>query len=368
MKLVVNSRVTSGAMGGQQRVAAEILKRLGSAESIAPKRPLSGAKGHLWEQLILPARARGKLLWSPSATGPLACVHQVVTLHDVAFIDTPEFFAAGFGRFYRELIPRLVRRVAKVVTVSEFSRQRIARAFAIDPAAIDVIYNGVSDNFRRYSRDEIAQTRAALGLEGRYLLLQATSDRRKNLHRALEAWKAAQDSIPADINLVVVGNLARAHVFGDVGAIAADPRTRLLGLVDEAHMGPLTAGAEAFLFPSIYEGFGLPILEAMACATPVLTSDATATAEIAGSAALLVDPLDVRSIAGGIVKLMTDEGLRVRLRGRGFERAGFFTWDDAASRYRALFARLGWEGEFGWGDRGFAMGRERGTMRKAGIG
>jgi glycosyltransferase involved in cell wall biosynthesis len=344
MKLVVNSRVAAGAMGGQQRVAAEILARLGPVESVAPSRPLSGMKGHAWELFALPLRARGKLLWSPSASGPLACRNQVVTLHDVAFVDRPEFFSASFARFYRALIPRLVRRAAKVVTVSEFSRQRIAEAFSLDPAEIAIIGNGVSEGFRRYDEDAIARTRAALGLNARYVMLQATSDRRKNLHRTLEAWKAAQQRIAPDIVLAVTGNLARAHVFGDIGAIEADPRTKLLGFVDEAHIGPLMAGAEAFLFPSIYEGFGIPILEAMACGTPVVTADATATVEIAGGAALLVDPLDVNAIADGIVRLLGDEALRARLRALGYERAKQFTWDDAAAQYRALFTQLGWDG------------------------
>ena len=339
--LAVNARVAAQAMGGQQRVTAEILKRLGPCEAIAPRRPLGGVKGHVWEQAVLPLRAAGKLLWSPSASGPLALPRQVVTVHDVAFLDAPEFFSRNFARLYSALIPRLVRRVAKVVTVSEFSRQRLAKHTGLDPGAIAVIGNGVSAQFRRYGADEIAATRAALGLPERYLLLQATSDRRKNLPRALEAWRAAQAGLDGDIVLAVTGNLARAHVFGEIGPLAEIPRTRLLGFVDEAHIGPLTAGAQAFLFPSIYEGFGLPIVEAMACGAPVLTSDATATSEIAGGAALLVDPLDVGSLAAGIGEIMKNGELRGRLREAGLIRARAFDWDDAAARYRDLFASLG---------------------------
>jgi len=338
--VVVNTRTTRGALGGQQRVALEISKRLGAIERLVPKAALGGAKGHLWEQAVLPLRARGRLLWSPSSTGPLLYRRQIVTLHDVAFIDRPEFFSRNFARFYRAFIPQLVRRVAKVVTVSEFSRQRIAAAFALDPATIEVIGHGVSENFRRYGADEISRTRAALGLDKRYLVLQATSDRRKNLHRTLAAWKAAQDRVAPDIVLAVTGNLGRAHVFGDIGPIEADPRVRLLGFVDEAQIGPLISGAEAFLFPSIYEGFGLPIIEAMACGTPVLTSDATATGEVAGDAALLVDPLDVASIANGILKLVGDDELRASLSAAGLAHARRYNWDDAAARYQRLFAQI----------------------------
>jgi glycosyltransferase involved in cell wall biosynthesis len=344
MRLAVNARVASQAMGGQQRVTAEILNRLGDVETLAPTASLGGLKGHAWEQTMLAWRARGKLLWSPSASGPLALRRQVVTVHDVAFLDAPEFFAPNFVRAYSALVPRLARRVDKVVTVSEFSRQRIAKWVGLDPAAIEVIPNGVSAHFRRYGEDEIARTRAALALPPRYLLLQATSDKRKNLKRTLEAWAAAQAAAPADLVLAVTGNLARAHVFGEIGPIDRTPRTHLLGFVDEAHIGPLMAGTEAFLFPSIYEGFGMPITEAMACGAPVLTADATATSEVAGGAALLVDPLDTRSIAAGIERMIGDAALRERLRAAGLARARAFNWDDAAARYKALFARLGVRG------------------------
>ena len=341
MRVAVNSRVTAFSMGGQQRVTAEILKRLGDVDSVSPSQPLGGLKGHIWEQAALPLRTLGRLLWSPSATGPILKRNQVVTLHDVAFVDAPQFFAANFARAYRLLTPPLMQAAKKVVTVSEFSRDRIVATLGVDPEKIEVIGNGVSDHFRQYPPDAIAATRAALGLPPRYLLLQATSDRRKNIHRALEAWVAALADLPPDVELAVAGNLARAHVFGDVGAIGETPRVKLLGYVAEEHMGPLFAGAEAFLFPSLYEGFGLPIVEAMACGAPVLTSAATATQEVAGGAALLVDPESSADIAKGIVTLTKDADLRARLAAQGLERAKVYTWDDAAARYRDLFQSLG---------------------------
>lgn len=341
MKIAVNARVTKFAMGGQQRVAAEIATRLGPMTEIVPDRPLGGMKAHAWEQFALPVRARGHLLWSPSATGPIAKADQVVTLHDVAFLDVPEFFSRSFTAFYKALLPVLVKRVARVVTVSEFSRQRIATTLGIDASRIDVIPNGVSSHFRPYLAHEIAATRAALDLPARYLLLQATADRRKNLAATLRAWAIAQRALQQEITLVVSGNLGRAHVFGDVASIPDVPRTKMIGYVDEVHMGPLMAGAEAFLFPSLYEGFGLPIIEAMACNTPVLTAAATATGEIAGNAAMLVDPTSDTAIADGIVSLMRDDGLRSRLAADGLVRARDFSWDNAADRYRSLFRSLG---------------------------
>ena len=340
MRIAVNARVTAFSMGGQQRVAAEVAKRLGDVEIIAPSKTLSGVKGHLWEQTVLPWRARGKLLWSPSATGPLAMRHQVVTLHDVAFLDMPQYFSRSFRLLYRWLTPALARRAARLVTVSEFSRRRILDCFGASPERVVVIGNGVSSHFRPQSPMAIAATRAALGLPSRYFLLQATSDKRKNLVAALEAWREALPDLPTDLFLVVSGNLDRAHVFGKAEHALDGPRIRSVGYVAEEHMAPLLAGAEAFLFPSLYEGFGLPIVEAMACATPVLTSAATATAEVAANKAMLVDPTSIADMARAIIALAADQNLRARLAAAGPAHAAKFTWDDVARRYLDLFAQV----------------------------
>ena len=341
MRVVVNKRVAAFAMGGQQRVTVEILDRLSGVEAIAPDRPLAGISGHLWEQTILPWKARGRVLWSPSATGPLLHSHQVVTLHDVAFLDVPEFFAPNFVRLYKTLLPLLARRAARIVTVSEFSRQRIVATLGVSRGKVDVVANGVSAQFRPHSPEEIARTRAALSLPARYVLLQATSDRRKNLARTLAAWQQICGSLPPDIHLVVSGNLGRAHVFGTDAQDIDTPRTMALGFVDEKHMGPLMSGAEAFLFPTLYEGFGLPIIEAMACGTPVLTSAATATGEVAGRHALLVDPTSEASIGQGILTLCSNPSLRERLAAEGLAHAARFSWDDAARAYERIFAEVG---------------------------
>jgi glycosyltransferase involved in cell wall biosynthesis len=340
MRLAVNTRVTAFATGGQQRVAAEVLKRLGAVLTIAPSRPLAGAKGHLWEQTVLPWRARGRLLWSPSATGPVFMRRQVVTLHDVAFLDTPEYFSTSFRTFYAALIPRLVRTAARVVTVSEFSRRRILDQLGARPERVVVIGNGVSENFRPQSAENIARTRAALDLPPRYFLLQATSDRRKNLAGALQAWKMALPGLPDDLQLVVSGNLDRAHVFGKSDPAVAAPRTRGIGYVAEEHMAPLMAGAEAFLFPSLYEGFGMPIIEAMACGTPVLTSAATATQEVAQDKALLVNPASIADIARGIIELSGNADLRARLSADGLAHGAKFNWEDIGQRYIQLFEEV----------------------------
>ena len=340
MRIAVNARVTAFATGGQQRVASEVMRRLGPVNAIAPATPLSGLKGHIWEQTTLAWRARGQLLWSPSATGPLLSRRQVVTLHDVAFLDEPAFFSSAFRLLYERLTPALAQIAARVVTVSQFSRGRILNSFAVSPEKVVVIGNGVSENFRPQNAADIAHTRAALDLPPRYFLLQATSDRRKNLAGALQAWREALPGLPDDLHLVVSGNMGRSHVFGKSELEMTAPRSRAVGYVAEEHMAPLLAGAEAFLFPSLYEGFGMPILEAMACATPVLTSAATATQEVAAGRALLVDPTSIADMARGIVEMARDGDLRTRLAAEGAAHAAKFTWDDVGQRYRDLFAEV----------------------------
>jgi glycosyltransferase involved in cell wall biosynthesis len=339
--LAVNARVTAFAMGGQQRVAHEVMKRLPDAALIMPGKPLGGIKGHAWEQAVLPIRAGGRLLWSPSATGPLLYRHQVVTVHDTAFFDVPEYFATSFVQLYQALVPRLVRNVAKVVTVSEFSRRQMAKRMGLSADRIEVIANGVAQHFMPYSPSALAETRATLDLPERYILVQATSDKRKNLARTLDAWRAVAFALPHDLHLVISGNLSRAHVFGDASDIDLQgPRVRVIGYVAEEHMGPLVAGAEALLFASLYEGFGLPVLEAMAAGTPVITGNSTALPEVAGNAAMLVDASSANAIGCAILDLIERPLLAQTLKTRGFQRARLFTWEKAAERYGAIFESL----------------------------
>lgn len=341
MAIVCNTRIMAFPMSGVQRVTGEILSRLdGAVAQVAPRRPLSGWRGHAWEQTVLPQRTKGRLLWSPSATGPLAVPCQVITMHDVAFLDHPEFFTKNYARLYTNLLRPLSKCVRHIITVSEFSKGRIIKRLGVPSDKVSVVPNGIAEAFHPRSPESCARVLQQLGLPtDRYVLAQATSDRRKNLARIIEAWAAVAPMVADDIWLIIVGNMGRAHVFGRPDAPTHGPRVLQLGFVSEECLCALTAGAIAFLYPSLYEGFGLPVLEAMAVGTPAITSAVTALPEIAGDAAILVSPVSSQEIATALLRVLESRELREKMRQGGLQRARRFSWDRAAQETLRILQR-----------------------------
>jgi glycosyltransferase involved in cell wall biosynthesis len=330
MRVQVNGRYLVQLLTGQQRYAREIVARLADRmEIIRPRGRLRGAAGHVWEQFVLPRRRRPGLLWSPSTTGPLAVREQVVTIHDCAFFDQAECFSRSFAAWYQWLIPRLARTARSIITVSEFSKAQIIARCRVPAEKIIVVPGGVDPRFRAHSADEIAAVRGRLGLPEHYALCVGSLEPRKNLRRLFEAWTRAQPRLHG-LQLVVAG--ASGKVFRDAGIARLPPTVHLAGYLADDVLPAVYAGARLFVYPSVYEGFGLPVLEAMASGVPVVTSNVTALPEVAGGAALTVDPLDVASIAEGIERAACDARLRDELRTLGFPRARLFTWDRAAEQ------------------------------------
>lgn len=328
MGVAANVRVLDFPLTGVQRYTTELLARLAAdVEPIKPTRPLEGIRGHLWEQAILPARLDGRLLWSPSNTGPLAVTRQVVTIHDAAPLDHPEWLNRRFAAWYRWLLPRLTRRVRRIIVPSEFTKSRLLDLTAVLPERVVVIPNGVDARFRPSPPDEIEATRAALGIPTpRYVLSLASLEPRKNLDALLRAWALLRDRTPDDLWLVVAGAPGKRLVFPDVPIGALPPRVHLTGRIDDRHLPALYSGALLFAYPSLYEGFGLPPLEAMACGAPVISSIRTSLPEVLGDAALLVEP-NPEAIAAAIERAVDNVPLRATLRVAGLARAAPFTWD-----------------------------------------
>ena len=312
-------------IGGVERVARELVERLPVLNPdryrvLRPPRGFAHRAGHAWEQAVLPLLAGdAKLLYCPANLAPLGSSRTVVVLHDLAALRHPEWYRPVYVRWQRFLLPRVARRARKLITVSEFSRGELAACVDVDPAKVAVVPNGVAERFSPEA--DPAPARAAYALERPYVLAVGTRIARKNL-AALSAAARALDE--RGIELVAAGS-GRGYMRAEPGSAG-----RALGYVAEEHLPGLYAGALALAMPSLYEGFGLPCLEAMACGTPVVAADRAALPETCGTAAVLADPEDPLAFADAVLAAATDDDLRERLRAAGLERARAYSWDRSA--------------------------------------
>ena len=312
-------------LGGVERWARELCERLpalrpGRYIVARPPAWLAHRAGHAWEQGFLPLRARrAALLLGPANLAPVAFPRNVVVIHDAAVLRNPGWYSPSYARWHGALLPALARRARRVITVSEFSARELRALVGVEAA---VVPGGVDERFTPDA--DPGPARAALGLERDYVLTVASRIARKNLG-ALSV--AAQRLHARGIELVAVGGERpqfRAATAGAAAGATAAPRD--LGRVPDAHLAGLYAGARAFVLPSLYEGFGLPCAEAMACATPVVAADAAALPETCGDAALYADPRDPGAIADAIEAALEPETAS-RLRAAGLRRAAAFSWD-----------------------------------------
>jgi len=332
--IALNARFYAHKPTGMQRYGIEMANRLaGVLDVLRPSASLRGYSGHLWEQAFLPAASGNRLLWSPNNTGPLAVARQVCTMHDIIPVEHPEWFNASFAAWYRWLLPKLTRRAQHLIAVSEFTKQRLVERFGIRPEKITVVWNGVDAQFRPRTDAEIAEVREALNIRSqRYLLSLGSLEPRKNLRRLLAAWGKLRREMPEDLSLVVVGAKGSLQVFRDAAITEIPEGVHFTGYARQEHLPALYSGALALVYPSLYEGFGLPPLEAMACGTPVITSNTTSLPEVTGGAALLIDPLDEDAIAGAMRRLVGDEEMRKRMSALSLAHASKLTWDRTAAQ------------------------------------
>jgi len=337
MSVLCNTRILGSELTGVQRYLSEILKRAPGVDTLTAPSWARGPAGHAWEQMVLPTHLRGRqLLWSPSNVGPIAVRRQVVTLHDLATIEFPEGFSTGFRAFYAWLLPRLLPRVDAVITVSHYTRARALDRFGLDPDRVRAIPLGVDHSrFGPKPTYEIEAFRERAKLPARYILFLGSLSTRKNIEGLLAAWRIAQSRISEDVQLVIAGGAGQSQFKGN-GVTELPPRTLLAGRISDRDLPLLLGAATLFAFPSLYEGFGLPPLEAMACGTPALVGNATSLPEVAGDAAILVDPRDPESIAEALTIVDRPSDLK-ELSRRGRARALEFNWQASASRTLEVF-------------------------------
>ncbi|MGQ9489222.1 MAG: glycosyltransferase family 4 protein [Anaerolineae bacterium] len=296
----------------------------------------------VWEQTSLAASARHlDLLHGLAFAAPLlAPCTTVVTVHDLSFMRFPDAFRRG-NRIYLTLFTRLsTRRAARVIAVSESTRRDVIALCGVAPEQVVTIHNGVDTAFCPAEPAAVAAFRQAKGLPERFILFLGTLEPRKNLDILLHAYARLRARLGAGApKLMIAGGKGWFYetVLAQVDA---------LGLADDVYFPGYVAGdelpwwyraAELFVYPSRFEGFGLPVLEAMACGTPVITTTSSSLPEVAGDAALLVDPDDVDGLTGALERLLTDASLRASLRQAGLQRAAQFSWARTAAETARLY-------------------------------
>ena len=285
----------------------------------------------VWMQLVLPGilrDVRPDLVHFTNYLAPLAGqVPYVVSFHDMSLTLLPECHTLKKRLLTSSLIPSVARGARMILTPSESTRRDVVRLLRVDPGRVRVIPYAASPAFRPVAPDP-RELAARHGIRGPYFLYVGTLEPRKNLDRALRAFGAVAETLP-DCRFVIVGQ--RGWRYAEVLRAAEEPALRgrvdFLGYLPEERLPLLYAQALALVYPSLYEGFGLPVVEAMACGTPVLTSRSSSLAEIGEGAALLADPTDEKELAEALRALATDGALRARLRALGLERARAFSWE-----------------------------------------
>jgi alpha-1,3-rhamnosyl/mannosyltransferase len=277
----------------------------------------------------------------PDHAGPA-----VTTIYDLSTFRHPEWHPAYRVRRLNLAIKRTLDRASRIITISETVRQEIINYFNVPGEKVTAIPLGVDACFRRRGNAETASLLASLGLtHGAYTLCVSTIEPRKNICRLVEAFCSLPAALRQAYPLVLAGDYGwkceDAHRL--ISAAEQTGTVKYLGHVPEQALPALYSGCRAFLYPSLYEGFGLPILEAMAGGAPVLTSDCSCMPEVAGGAALLVNPRDVRAVARGIERTLTDEMWRAEAVERGLIRARSMTWDSTVMKTMEVYKKV-WAG------------------------
>ncbi len=276
--------------------------------------------GLLWEQLVLPfyvnKHYNGAKLLSLVNIAPIFYKNNIFALHDVAFKRYPEFFKTLFLMVYNTIIPIALKRAKKVLTVSEFSKKEIVKFFTVDESKIDIVYNAVLNQKKETNKDRTEK----------YILAVGSIEPRKNISRLIEAMAELNG-----IKLIIVGG-QNSKVFNGNIDKQSNINIKFTGYVKDSELEKLYANATAFIYPSIYEGFGIPPLEAQSFGIPTIVSDIEVFHEVYEDSVYYVDPYDISSIQSGIKKVMDDKQLQLLLIKRGYENVKKYSWEKSAKK------------------------------------
>ncbi|WAH59309.1 glycosyltransferase family 4 protein [Pseudomonas silvicola] len=338
--VVINARFLTQELRGVQRFAEQISLALQARRSdlvfVCPDRiqmhdsarrlnvqTVGKRSGHLWEQLDLPRylhRHGSPLLLSLGGTGPLLYRNQIATHHDITYVRHPESYSWAFRTSYQLMTPLLLRNLKTLITVSEFSRTEISDHYGFPKDRIMVVPNAVGEEF---------QPGPPVQPRGGYLLAVSSPSAHKNFARMIQGFLQLKGHGRVQLRIVGAANA----IFSDPhleNLANSDTRIRFLGRLSDQELITQYQGAAAFVFPSLYEGFGIPPLEAQACGCPVLAANAASMPEVLQSSALYFDPLDVEHITQAMHLALTNQCIRQQLRTLGLHNVSRFDWDHSA--------------------------------------
>jgi len=315
---------------------------------------LKNAPYPVWEQYILPGAAKDAgcdLLHCTSNTAPLYTkIPLVVTLHDIIYMEKLSLLTKGFtnyqkfGNLYRRMVvPGIINKCRRLITVSEFEKKRIVEFFGINPAKVTAIYNGVSSHFRPVNDPETLRlVKQKYNLPDRFFFFFGNTDPKKNTIGVLKALSLFLRNSEEKILLVMLDfdRAELAKLIQEVGDPSIADYIKLTGYVPNTELPGIYALSTIFLYPSLRESFGIPMLEAMACGTPVITSNTSSMPEIAGTAALLIDPFKPEQITDNIIKLLANPSLRSDLVVAGMVQAKKFTWNNMAKDVLKVYEEI----------------------------
>ncbi|HLW23740.1 MAG TPA: glycosyltransferase family 1 protein [Steroidobacteraceae bacterium] len=299
-----------------------------------------------WDQIAVPwiaRRHRVDLIFNPKFTVPfLTRAKTVFVLHGSEWFVIPEHFKRHDRLYFNFFVPLYCRAADAFIAVSHAVKADVVRCVGVDPGKVYPIHNGFDPQLFQPVRDpgRLAAVRARYRLPERFILWAGQIESRKNVARMLEAFALVQGEIPH--TLVMAGERrwnTRAELAG-IERLGLTQRILFPGWIEHGDLAAVYSLADLFLFPSLYEGFGIPLIEAMACGCPIVTANTCAPPEVVAGAGVLVDPASVADIAAGIRRGLADERLRAELIARGLERAKDFSWDRCARQVLAVFDAL----------------------------
>ena len=292
-------------------------------------------KSHVWEQIALPIywnTIKGdKLLLNFTGLGPIAVKKKIMTIHDMGLWVTPEWYSKSYVALYKLLTPLSAKTSLKVLTVSNFSKREIVRLLNISPNNIEIVYNAVPSFFNNKVKNENVQD----GCSEKYILAVSSIDPRKNFERLVNAFSLLKNE---DIKLYIVGGQNR--IFNNKQNVDGTDTIKWLGRISDEDLKRYYQNALAFIYPSLYEGFGIPAIEAMALDCPVIASDIPVMHEVCGNAAFYINPYSEKDIAQGIKDVLLNENLREQIQREARKQLMSFSWEKSAKKLLSIIKNL----------------------------